>query len=402
MKRHYVSVSVVGWIGLLLLSAMWNIWQTQRAQEEQHLHVARSFFGLIVTMREWNALMGGVYAPISEHLQPNPYLDVPRRELYPPGGPVLTRVNPAYMTRLIAALAQEKQGVQFHITSLEPVNPNNRATAWETEALLTFEQQASEFSRWDRQAATFSYMAPLVTQEPCLVCHAKDGYELGDIRGGISITFAAPPINLWPILLSHSIITVVGLVAIRLAGQKLTQAFRELELRSQLDGLTYVFNRGYFDARLRQEFSQAQRHAAPYAIILADVDHFKAYNDLYGHPAGDSCLQTIARTLKLLVRQTDGIVARYGGEEFVFILPNTTPSVAHAFAERVRLAVEALAMRNPGGGGNVTLSLGVATWEVGDRSAKALLDRADRALYAAKQGGRNQVVYAHECESESL
>ncbi|WP_165774890.1 diguanylate cyclase [Candidatus Viridilinea mediisalina] len=398
MKQHYITISAICWILLLLTSAMWNIWQLRHAHQAQHLKVARSFFGLVVTIREWNAQLGGVYAPITPHLQPNPYLDTTNRELYPPDGPVLTKVNPAYMTRLLAALAAEKQDVRFRISSLQPVNPSNQATAWERQALLAFEQQAQEFYTWDQQAQTFTYMAPLIAEASCLTCHAQYGSQLNEIRGGISVSFSTPPVNLNPILFSHSLIMLVGLVAMHIVGQQLLHAFAELEARSQLDGLTQVFNRGYFDAHLKHEFKRAQRHNRPFSVILGDVDNFKAYNDLYGHQAGDHCLQIVANTLQLVASQTDGFVARYGGEEFVLILPNTAASSAHSIAEQARIAVERLAIRHPGGvaDGYVTLSLGVAIWHPDDYAAATMLARADKSLYQAKQSGRNCVVVASE------
>jgi hypothetical protein len=213
LRHRFIIISAICWLGLLAGSAAWNVWQIQQARQALNLHIARSFFGLIVLMRDWNALHGGVYVPVSERIQPNPYLEVADRDIVLPDGRMLTKVNPAYMTRLVAELAEQAHHVQFHITSLAPVNPNNHATVWETEALMAFEAQASEFSSWDQQAQRFRYMAPLVVQPQCLKCHEQHGYALGDVRGGISVTFHAPSLNLWPVGLSHSALALIGLAA---------------------------------------------------------------------------------------------------------------------------------------------------------------------------------------------
>jgi diguanylate cyclase (GGDEF)-like protein len=393
MKRHYIQMIAGGWVALLVVSLGWNISQLHTAQQQIHLGVARSFFGLVVTMQDWSSLHGGVYVPVSEHVQPNPYLEIADRDIHLPDGRFLTKVNPAYMTRLMAELAQAENQVRFHITSRRPANPGNVATAWETEALRAFEAEAREFYEWDRQAASFTYMAPLRTEEECLDCHRQHGYRVGDIRGGISISFSAPPVNLWPVGLSHGGIALVGLVAIGAAGRQLARTFGELERQSQVDGLTGLYNRSYFDTCLRHEFARGRRQRTPLSVIIGDVDSFKAYNDLYGHQAGDSCLRMIADTLRGAVRRADDVVARYGGEEFVLILPSTPAVAAHGVAERARRAVEALAISHAAGaaGRQVTLSLGVATSEGADPHAEALLARADQALYRAKREGRNRV-----------
>jgi diguanylate cyclase (GGDEF)-like protein len=394
MHHRYITLSALCWLFLLALSASWNIKQIQTARQELNLHVARSFFGLIVIMRDWNALHGGVYVPVSELIQPNPYLEVPDRDIQLPDGRLLTKVNPAYMTRLVAELAQQENQVRFHITSLQPVNPANGATAWEREALLAFEAKAQEFYSWNQQTASFSYMAPLVVQAQCLSCHEQHGYALGDIRGGISVTFQAPPVSLWPVGLTHSTIALVGLVAIMLVGRQLTRTFDALERQSQVDGLTGLYNRRYFDSYLQHEFARWKRTRLPLSVVIGDVDSFKAYNDLYGHQAGDNCLRTIAGILRGVVRRSEDIAARYGGEEFVLVLPNTPTKAASNLAEQARCAVEALAIRHAGAvaGQRITLSLGLATSNDSDQNPLALLERADRALYQAKQRGKNMVV----------
>ncbi len=151
---------------------------------------ARNMFKMVVLTRLWNAKHRGVYVPVDEEIQPNPYLDHPRRDLKTSSGIDLTMVNPAYMTRLIAEIAAREKGVQFHITSLHPIRPANAADPWETGALKQFEQGAEEVAGLlpSDSGRQYRYMAPLPVVGACLKCHEKQGYKVDDIRGGISVT----------------------------------------------------------------------------------------------------------------------------------------------------------------------------------------------------------------------
>ncbi len=153
----------------------------------------KALFNLIELARDWNSMHGGVYVPVTDHTQPNPYLKHPRRDLTASDGRDMTMVNPAFMTRQIAEIAARKEGVQLHITSLNPIRPANAADAWETEALRSFVAGAAERLSLEPAASepTYRYMAPLFVKEACLKCHAVQGYKLGEIRGGISVTMPA-------------------------------------------------------------------------------------------------------------------------------------------------------------------------------------------------------------------
>lgn len=162
----------------------------------------------------------------------------------------------------------------------------------------------------------------------------------------------------------------------------------ELSRQTQTDALTGLNNRRAFDQVLGHEFARAMRTKSPLAILMVDVDHFKAYNDDFGHLAGDAALRAVAAAIKSQARAYD-YVARFGGEEFVVVLPDAGPEEMQAVAERVRLAVEALAtLLRP-----VTVSVGAALCDA-TTSAAELVERADQALYQAKQDGRNRVHIA--------
>src|SRR5688572_29099816 len=177
---------------------------------------------------------------------------------------------------------------------------------------------------------------------------------------------------------------------------RLRGAAAELEATATTDGLTGIATRRRFDEALAREWRRTARAGAPLSLVLVDVDHFKAYNDRYGHPAGDACLRSVASQLAAAARRPGDLVARYGGEEFALLLPGTDSAGAAAVAGRACAAVERLAIPHGASsvGPYVTISAGVATtWltpsdDVG--GAAVLVAAADGALYQAKERGRGR------------
>jgi two-component system cell cycle response regulator len=180
----------------------------------------------------------------------------------------------------------------------------------------------------------------------------------------------------------------------------------ELDARYQMklaegalqDSLTGLYNRRHFDERLGAELAAAQRHGRPVSLLMIDVDHFKSVNDEHGHLAGDEALKMVAFILRGAVRKED-VLARYGGEEFVVVARETALDGARALAERIRRAVERSRCAWQGRELGVTVSIGVTvsvglTELVEGRTERDVLEAADRALYAAKQAGRNRVIAA--------
>jgi diguanylate cyclase (GGDEF)-like protein len=167
----------------------------------------------------------------------------------------------------------------------------------------------------------------------------------------------------------------------------------QIERVAARDGLTGLYNRRTFDDYLSRTLAVEERRDGRFAVILLDIDHFKKLNDTYGHPAGDAALKNTARVLERQLRKGDQ-AARYGGEEFVVILPGADEDGALHIAERVRRALEKDQLVFEGARISVTASLGVAVWPADGKDTTTLLASVDRALYAAKQGGRNQVSVA--------
>ncbi len=179
----------------------------------------------------------------------------------------------------------------------------------------------------------------------------------------------------------------------------------ELQRLSGLDGLTGIANRRRFDEYLEQEWLRAARDGKRLALILIDIDHFKAYNDNYGHQGGDACLKQVAGTLDAELKRAADLAARYGGEEFVIVLPDTDMHGAEIIAEKLRSAIAALQIEHAHSptAQHVTISLGVASalpWQGGIHAA--LIEMADAALYKAKASGRNKVCLSENTPAKDL
>jgi len=176
----------------------------------------------------------------------------------------------------------------------------------------------------------------------------------------------------------------------------LTVANTELERLSYLDGLTRISNRRMFDSRLEVEWKRLGRKEYSLALIMGDIDHFKRYNDTYGHQAGDDCLRVIGQTIAAQLRRPSDLVARYGGEEFVILLPNTTLYGARIVAENIRMKVESVRLQAESSpvSAFITISMGVTATTEHSRNVTphSLVAAADKALYEAKNNGRNRVA----------
>lgn len=186
--------------------------------------------------------------------------------------------------------------------------------------------------------------------------------------------------------------------------RELAKANRELELANErlaalslTDSLTGLSNHRAFHARLNEELVRAKRTRAPLSLLLLDMDRFKSYNDTFGHPAGDETLQKIAWVLQSHARASD-LVARHGGEEFAVLLPQTDRAGAHCVAELLRASTESATWPLRA----VTISIGVATTDSPDISARTLIEHADEALYRSKSAGRNRVSGAEPDAGQSL
>lgn len=186
--------------------------------------------------------------------------------------------------------------------------------------------------------------------------------------------------------------------------KELEMANRRLKDLSVKDGLTQIYNRRFLDASLIENFNRARRSALPLSVIILDIDFFKAYNDTYGHQAGDTCIQRVAQTMSHVFHRSTDTVARYGGEEFVALLFDTPAPAAYTLAEKLRKKIESKNIPHRASPlGYVTVSIGCCTWtpDTECMSGEEILNQADKALYQSKDRGRNQLsVCSKELPSE--
>jgi len=227
------------------------------------------------------------------------------------------------------------------------------------------------------------------------------------ISGGtlIGAAFGGSPIVYWviPLVLAHAASARGSMMFFGdlylntlLTEQRLRAANVLLTQQSATDGLTGIGNRRAFDTILQREVRRASRNADPIALIMIDVDYFKAYNDCYGHSAGDACLRRVAACIEGAVRRPPDFAARFGGEEFCVLLPGTQMDGARKVAESIRVAIDGIGIRHDSSPlGHVTISLGVSCLvpQPGFNEAE-LVRMADLALYRAKETGRNTVCDA--------
>ncbi len=237
MTRKSAWVAICAWVLLVCASLAWNWRQVGNSVGELARVEARSSFEKDLLYRRWASGHGGVYVPPTQQTPPNPYLEhLPDRDVTTTGGKELTLVNPAYMTRQVHELAAGQYGARGHITSLNPLRPENAADEWETRALQSFESGTREVVSTERIDGIpfLRFMRPLITEESCLKCHEKQGYKVGDIRGGISVSIPFDPYLdvAWQqrshLLIGHGVIGTLGLLGLWAANRRLRRAEEKL------------------------------------------------------------------------------------------------------------------------------------------------------------------------------
>lgn len=253
--RRYIVAAAVVWTGIVAGLLGWNLCQQRQETLDVARAAARTAYQKDIVYRHWNTQHGGVYAPVTDDTQPNPYLaHIPERDVTTSLGTELTLINPAYMTRQVHEIEQESLGLRGHITSLNPIRPENAPDPWEAEALRAFEQGVDEATTIQEihGESHMRLMRPLVTEEGCLKCHAEQGYEVGDIRGGISVSIPMAPLEEaarqhgaanW---LAHGLLWALGLAMIGGGGLELERRWVTIQegrdlMENTLESLPYPF-----------------------------------------------------------------------------------------------------------------------------------------------------------------
>ncbi|MGM0593974.1 MAG: diguanylate cyclase domain-containing protein [Pseudomonadota bacterium] len=371
-NRHNWLVVLFTWSAIVACSAAWNI-----SELEEHAHMmarerGKNFFQMVQLARKWNADYGPVYLPITEQTPPNPYLEIPERDVTTTTGKALTVVNPAYMTRQMAELARQ-QGFYFHLTSLNPIRPQNEADAWERQALDSFHQgrhEQLEVIDTHNNGSVFRYMAPMRVEAACLGCHAKQGYRLGEIRGGLSVNLDADEIfdslgtQNRMVIAVHAVawLAVSALLLAFLQGarnhtlfleglnyakqrdlqhrqNKLAERERVIDDLVNRDTTTGLHSAEHFKHLSSTLWSNAISNGDSVAIILLEIDYFHDYVDNYGALEGDICLKQVSEAIATNVQQRGSIMARFGSASFIIMLSGNDAGRAFDVAEKVHGAV---------------------------------------------------------------
>ena len=267
--KGYTFILAAAWTLLIIGLSLWNAHQERHEHRELVRAEARAHFLKDQAFRLWSAGHGGVYVPPTEHTPPNPYLShIPDRDVQTTTGKQLTLLNPAYMLRQMMEDFSELYGVRGHITSLKPLRPENSPDEWERKALESFEEGVTEVIEFTQLAGEpyLRLMRPMVTEQSCLKCHAKQGYKVGDIRGGVGVAVAAGPFftRANKMILTHS--SALGLLwLIGLAGMILGTGGIQRHVRER--------DRAVFRQERSRAFMQSVVDGIPEGLMVVNRDH---------------------------------------------------------------------------------------------------------------------------------
>lgn len=405
--KRYVGI-ISGIISILIIAIFWgfDIRHTNLIRDNL-THEARAFFAEIVKTRHWIIKQEGVYVKKRSGMRVDPLLAaIPglKPSITDETGATYLLRNHAAITKMISAMATEERLFGLNITSLTPLNSLNEPDKFERGALESFEEGNKETTGFEKtpSGTLFRYMAPLVTEETCLKCHGPQGYAVGDIRGGISISIPAEhvlqEVNETRVYILISAMVLLALffsVIIYIAKRfinDLDRSEKKLVVLATTDPLTGLLNRREGERRFQQEMERSLREKRPLSVLIFDIDLFKQINDNFGHQAGDEAIKKVADILVVILRGYD-IICRYGGEEYLVVLPAAPLERAVEIAERIRQAIlEAVVLTKKDKEIRMTISSGVSALRADD-SLDSLVYRADNALFIAKEEGRNRVQH---------
>lgn len=403
--KHTESAVIALWTVLITISMGWGIHQEYNQSIKLAKNTARANFDKDQAFRKWATSHGGVYVPVDmKRTPPSPWLShIPDRDITTRSGKKLTLMNPAYMLR---QMMDEYPGLyrsQGHITSLKLLNPNNKPDAWETQSLKRFEngeQEAFELTQIDGKPY-MRLMRPMVVKSGCIKCHSQQNYNVGDIRGGVSVSVPMEPFyessysSIRTILITHLLFWLLGVFVFHYLFKKrnehikiLAHAHAELETMAKYDKLTGLPNRNMLLERLEQEMAKTKRNGDILALLFFDLDNFKSINDTKGHVFGDALLREVARRLEENLRESD-LIGRLGGDEFVLIADGFDKILQ---VEQLVEKIFAL-FSNPFLIDEheifISLSIGISLYPQDTDNMMDLIKNADTAMYRAKSSGKS-------------
>lgn len=270
----------IAWTLIISGLLIFGIFQIRQVQNEMAKNEARANFNKDLALRFWAATHGGVYVPATDKTPPNPYLShVPERDITTPSGKLLTLMNPAYILRQTMENYESLYGVRDHITSLQHFRPETAPDEWEKFALEEFERGVPEISEFTEMGGKpfFRYMSPIITKKECLKCHGHQGYKVGDVRGGVSVSIPMAPYlanqrrQVITNTISFCLIWILGLVVIVIANQRLKFRIGEAKLiQKQLLQSEKLASVGELAAGVAHEINNPINGVINYAQIIID------------------------------------------------------------------------------------------------------------------------------------
>jgi diguanylate cyclase (GGDEF)-like protein len=384
---------------------------------------AIAHFDNMVNTRTWNANLDGVFVKATKDLKKNPYLH--DNHTYTKDGDLLIKINPATMTRQISKISNNKSHYLFKITSMDPINPENKPDSFEERGLLFLKDNRNEKFFTNIEKDKYNLIGSLTTEPSCLKCHQEQGYKLGGVRGGLRVSIPLDNYNITLETIKSNSFTltsitiffaiIIGIFStffINLIYKrqesieklndsleiKIKERTKELEGNvlklnelATMDYLTNIPNRRYFFDLGEKIFSLSKRENKDLSLLLLDIDLFKNVNDTYGHDIGDEILKLVAVTIKDNLRNSD-ILSRFGGEEFVVLLNETDNKGAENISIKLKDLIEALNYKISDNLIKTTVSIGVTSIKQEDVNLNNLIKRADEGMYKAKAKGRNTIT----------
>ena len=382
-----------------------------------------TLFNNIVTMRKWSSDHGAVYVKAHEGIEPNPYLE--NNHTYTKDSELLIKINPAWMTRQLSEMSNKTENYYFKITSLNPVNPVNAPDDFEKKALDDLAKNKDKTFYTSMEKDKYNLLGSLKIEPSCLECHVHQNYKVGEVRGGLRVSVPLDSYTqnieilesktnfLFTITILTSLVFIIIIVftinsiysreinitklnktlekKVRIRTKELIDANKKLIEISTKDYLTNIPNRRHFFEIGTKSLHIAKRENNQLSVICIDIDFFKKINDTYGHNVGDEVLKLITKNMNKYIRKSD-VLARIGGEEFAILLNNTNEENAFLLAEKIRIAIENLNYINNNKEIKTTISLGISQLTQEDYDLDSIIIRADKALYEAKNTGRNKSV----------
>ncbi len=395
-----VVVGLFAWTVIIASMYYWAV-QAEKDHHQKLIELKAEALGRQTQiLRQWIGGHGGVYVEQGEGIEPNPQLShIPERDIETRTGRQLTLLNSPTVLREILTEFESTSSDQIRLVSENPINPRGELDPWEKTTLEKLQSGSKEVQEQTVKdgANVFRLMYPIKQQQKCKRCHDYQVETEGDVVGGLSILVDRSQTDKVFYTLTRRMsfayigVWFAGALGFLLFDLGARKMLLKIEFTSTHDALTKLKNRGAIERMHRFCVQVAHRYKQSYSVLLCDVDLFKKVNDSYGHSAGDKALQIMAGTLQKTIRATD-VAGRFGGEEFLVLAPNSDIDATLTLAERILQSIREEGIPHTDGEPfHITVSIGVATISHQANDAESILKVADKALYRAKDEGRNRI-----------